>query len=351
MEFVHSKPARCQRDVPTPHLAVDVVYSWKRSPNMSITALQRFAGSPELAASMVGEILIAQCVRGHEAVARLYPAFLTDTGCREAQRNTLILIPGLRSRPWWTVSEVPLAAELESLWPQLQEELAAGIARMRLEPYHQVDSPFLDRDHWYAANLLIPGWSERPYAHLFPKLLRALAQTPELAEVVAVSRLEPGGHIAPHCGPWNVRLMIHLGISVPGACRIRVRRESRRWRVGGCLVFDDSFEHECWNTDTQTRTVVLLNIWHPDLTLVEREILTAISRIRGGVYWQDHSCGTDPARQQAGTLQRFERFIALAGPGDTTGVWPAPLAPPAGWRPITTAMCATDCLSWIQARG
>ena len=53
------------------------------------------------------------------------------------------------------------------------------------------------------------------------------------------------------------------------------------------LIFDDSFEHEAWNRGTQTRIVLLFEIWRPELTATERDALTdifaAIDRYQGPV--------------------------------------------------------------------
>jgi len=36
-------------------------------------------------------------------------------------------------------------------------------------------------------------------------------------------------------------------------------------------VFDDSFEHEVWHRGASRRVVLLLNIWHPDITQEQKE--------------------------------------------------------------------------------
>lgn len=79
------------------------------------------------------------------------------------------------------------------------------------------------------------------------------------------SRLDAGTRLRAHCGPTNARLTCHLGVEVPAGCEIRVGRETRRWRQGECLVFDDSWEHEVRNLGDRPRVVLLVNFWHPDL--------------------------------------------------------------------------------------
>jgi aspartate beta-hydroxylase len=50
---------------------------------------------------------------------------------------------------------------------------------------------------------------------------------------------------------------------------MRVADEARTWHEGKCLLFDDTYEHEVWNKSQRTRVILLLDIWHPDLTEIE----------------------------------------------------------------------------------
>ena len=63
---------------------------------------------------------------------------------------------------------------------------------------------------------------------------------------------------------------------VPDGCGIRVGAETRAWREGELMIFDDSFEHEAWNRGTSDRTVLLFEIWRPDIDADEREQLTML---------------------------------------------------------------------------
>jgi len=59
------------------------------------------------------------------------------------------------------------------------------------------------------------------------------------------------------------------------ACGIRVGEgEAREWQVGEALVFDDSYNHESWNETDTPRTVLLFDVWHPEVTLPERSAIT-----------------------------------------------------------------------------
>jgi aspartyl/asparaginyl beta-hydroxylase (cupin superfamily) len=74
----------------------------------------------------------------------------------------------------------------------------------------------------------------------------------------------------------NTRLICHLPLVVPEGCAMRVGDETRPWREGELTIFDDSIEHEAWNRGDGTRTVLLFEIWRPEVTLDERIALTRL---------------------------------------------------------------------------
>lgn len=42
------------------------------------------------------------------------------------------------------------------------------------------------------------------------------------------------------------------------------------------MVFDDSFEHEVWHNGTAYRLILIVDVWHPDLTAHEKKTLDPI---------------------------------------------------------------------------
>ena len=79
-----------------------------------------------------------------------------------------------------------------------------------------------------------------------------------------------------HCGPTNCRLRAHLGLKTPSNTFLRVANETRSWKEGEWLIFDDSFEHEVWHNGTSTRLVLIVDVWHPDITEEEKKTMSAI---------------------------------------------------------------------------
>jgi 2-methylisocitrate lyase-like PEP mutase family enzyme len=106
------------------------------------------------------------------------------------------------------------------------------------------------------------------------------ADDAEIRRAVAAARgrpsfavLSPGARLQAHCGPTNARLRVHIGLSVPENAAMRVGNETRRWREGEAFIFDDSFEHEVWNEGSEPRLVFIFDVWHPQLTLAERDAI------------------------------------------------------------------------------
>ena len=79
-------------------------------------------------------------------------------------------------------------------------------------------------------------------------------------------------------GPTNTRLRMHLALTVPpegqDAPELRVGGVARSWKEGRVLVFDDSFEHHVSpNDSTVDRVVLIVDLWHPQLSPEERAAL------------------------------------------------------------------------------
>lgn len=183
-------------------------------------------------------------------------------------------LPGLLSKPWHDAKDFSWCASLEQNFEQIRGELSAVAADPSLWPLVAPGELSLTGGSgaWREVVLLGPGSRRgRKACPLTSALLERIPGAKALAKHRAgcgnaiFSKLDPGVHLHPHCGPTNTRLTCHLGIEVPEGCAIRVGSETRMWREGECLVFDDSWEHEVWNRGGRPRVVLLVNFWHPDL--------------------------------------------------------------------------------------
>lgn len=206
------------------------------------------------------------------------------------QQPNMFYFPGLVQQPFFERAEFDWVAGVEAATSYIRAELealAVGAAG-HFGPYVTTspdrpppNNPLLDKPDWGAAWLWKDGVVADGIAELCPQALAALALAPQpvipgRAPLALFSRLTPGTHIAPHHGMLNTRLICHLPLIVPEGCGLRVGPETRAWRVGEMMIFDDSFEHEAWNRGTSDRTVLLFEIWRPDIGTDERAQLTRV---------------------------------------------------------------------------
>ena len=207
-----------------------------------------------------------------------------------AQQPSMFYFPGLAQRPFFDSAMFEWVPAVEAATGAIRAELLGLMenASDRFGPYVTAspdrpppNNPLLDKPDWGAAWLWKDGEVAEGMAMLCPQTLDALTHAPQpvipaRAPLALFSRLTPGTHIQPHHGMLNTRLICHLPLVVPDGCALRVGAETRKWVEGQLLIFDDSFEHEAWNRGTSDRTVLLFEIWRPDIDADEREQLTRI---------------------------------------------------------------------------
>jgi len=88
------------------------------------------------------------------------------------------------------------------------------------------------------------------------------------------SWLKSGAHIYPHTGYVSDNRIIraHLGLSIPKLtrdgvivtkkdCWLRVGGETKTWKEGELLIFDDTVEHEAQNNTNKDRIVMILDFY------------------------------------------------------------------------------------------
>ncbi len=138
-----------------------------------------------------------------------------------------------------------------------------------------------DNPSWSAFHLIENGLVNEAGAARCPATMAALrevplSQSPGRTPSVMFSLLHPGTNIPPHNGLLNTRLICHLPLITPDRCGLRVGNEARPWLKGQTLIFDDSIEHQAWNNGDQLRVVLLFDIWRPELTAEERDLVSAM---------------------------------------------------------------------------
>lgn len=206
------------------------------------------------------------------------------------QQPSMFYFPGLAQPPFFDRAEFDWVLAAEAATDEIRAELLAMTDNSsdRFGPYVTAspdrpppNNPLLDKPDWGAAWLWKDGKVANGMDELCPATLAVLELAPQpvipdRAPIALFSRLTPGTHIQPHHGMLNTRLICHLPLIVPDGCGLRVGAETRAWREGEMLIFDDSFEHEAWNRGGSDRTILLFEIWRPDIDADEREQLMRI---------------------------------------------------------------------------
>ena len=137
----------------------------------------------------------------------------------------------------------------------------------------------IDNADWTAYFLWKNGEVVPEHAQRCPKTMAALKDVPlcriaRRTPSILFSQLRPGAKIPPHNGMINARLICHLPLIVPEKCQFRVGNETRAWVEGKAFAFDDTIEHEASNGSDKRRVVLIFDIWRPELTQKERELVT-----------------------------------------------------------------------------
>jgi aspartyl/asparaginyl beta-hydroxylase (cupin superfamily) len=205
--------------------------------------------------------------------------------------------PELTEREFHPRCLFPWLEEVEAATDELEAELRAVMTAERAElvPYIQYDAhlpiaqwkPLNKNPDWTAIHLLQNGRTIEANARHCPRTMALLQKLPQPAIPGAspngmFSLLKPGTQIPPHVGVNNARLVCNLPLIVPEGCWFRVGAEKRFWERGEALVFDDTIEHEAMNPSSELRVVFIFDVWHPDLSPVEREAVSALIGGEGG---------------------------------------------------------------------
>lgn len=184
--------------------------------------------------------------------------------------------------PWLAALEAQTDAIAGELAPLLETPGAfAPYVEAEADRPTDRDYRLLDNAEWTACYLWRDGVRNEPYASLCPRTMAAmeaipLETIPKRAPFVLFSKLTPGAWIQPHHGFLNSRLVAHLPLIVPDGCWFRVGAETRSWRRGEAFVFDDTIEHEAKNPTRETRVVLIFNVWRPELTEMERHLVSLL---------------------------------------------------------------------------
>ena len=226
---------------------------------------------------------------------QMNPAALRNVpeGCSSLQRGCPDLVPRLRAKPFWDASEFPWVRDLEARAACIRGELLQlrDEGRSGFQPYRSpagrripragdgIGTAGTDAGQWNVFYLFLHGMDFAENRERAPLTTAAVEAVPQQYHHAFFSSTAPGTHITSHHGPTNKKLRLQLPlICEEGANRLRVGEETAVLKEGRAIIFDDSFDHEAWNSGTSSRLILILDFWHPDLTPKERNFFAFLQR-------------------------------------------------------------------------
>jgi aspartate beta-hydroxylase len=205
-----------------------------------------------------------------------------------APEPTAMLFPYLMNYEFYARDHFPWIEAMEAAADSIREELLGVLSADRegIQPYIAYGeglplNQWRELNHsrrWGAYFLWNEGRRQEAHMARCPRTAAALAAVPQVdiperGPTAFFSILEPHTKIPPHTGVTNTRLTVHLPLIVPPGCRFRVGGETREWRAGSAWVFDDTIEHEAWNDSDAARAILIFDVWNPQLTPLERDLV------------------------------------------------------------------------------
>lgn len=204
------------------------------------------------------------------------------------QQPTNFYFPELPQIEFYDRRNFPWVKRLEMQTPRIRGEAQAILGGAGWAPYIERETrrpntnanPLLQDPNWSAFYLIKDGSEVALNAQRCPATMAALRELPLCrtgrTPSVLFSLLQPGTRIRPHHGFMNTRLICHLPLIIPAKCALRVGNETRAWREGEVVLFDDSVEHEAWNLSRELRVVMIFDVWRPELSEQERTLVGAM---------------------------------------------------------------------------
>lgn len=206
------------------------------------------------------------------------------------QQPKFYMFPGLPQIEFQPRETVAWLAGVEAAAPAIRAELDAVLAEPALfAPYveDRANRPkndqagMLANADWSAVFLWRDGAEVPDIANRCPETMRALAEAP-LCRIpgrspsILFSKLRAGAKIPPHHGLINTRLICHLPLIAPPGSHFRVGGDVREWAEGQAWAFDDTIEHEAWNDSGHDRTILIFDVWKPEVTTEEQDLIRAL---------------------------------------------------------------------------
>lgn len=233
-----------------------------------------------------------------------------------------------KPKPVWENADIAWASVLESGWTKIKDELEEVINMTPEEladcgsmgwvsPVEYGAAPAYGPD-WQTLGLVERGKYDEANHALFPNTCQLLRDAEVPCMEACFAKMPAGTEILPHTDGCNFLLTGHLGLKIPKTgCSLNVGDSTCKWKDGEMLLFDSSFMHEAFNTSDEDRYVLLIRVWHPELTPVEVQALNFLfDCIDNRLSEEKAASGLTPP-SEAYTIEVAEKSWKIPGGCDT----------------------------------
>eukprot|EP00944_MAST-04C_sp_MAST-4C-sp1_P014097 g14097.t1 len=223
--------------------------------------------------------------REDQLACNIYPSrtlkFADETVARP--NPSVFSLPGLASKPFHDLEESDefdlKAKVVDLITPELVGTIREECLAMReaCESDYEINETehVLHGGRWEWHSYILKGEKQAVFETHCPSTAEFLNSVDSLQTDIPFayaffSSLKPFSGIDAHYGPTNLRLRCHLPLVVPEDCGIVVGGESREWKEGELMIFDDSYKHHVYHHGSTERILLLFDIWHPQISEDEK---------------------------------------------------------------------------------
>jgi aspartyl/asparaginyl beta-hydroxylase (cupin superfamily) len=149
--------------------------------------------------------------------------------------------------------DFPVLAPLARNWEMIRAEYDTVAQRAHIWP------EAIHNGGWSVFGLRFQD-RDLPESVLTPVTTHLCSSIPNV-HTFGFSIMQPGCEIRPHTGYTDRVLRVHLGLYCNDRCGLKVGDETRSWKPGELLVFNDMIEHSAWNRGATRRAILLLDLY------------------------------------------------------------------------------------------
>lgn len=183
-------------------------------------------------------------------------------------------LPFLSSRAVWPSND-EVSNALVGAWEGIREEYVAVMADLAVADVNTKGLTL--RGAWRKVPLYSHGLAHKENLARCPQTAAVLEGLPlcRALGMAYFSEMSGGTDVKAHFGPTNARVRYHLGLQVPEDSNVylAIADGMYRWTEGKTLAFDDAYIHAVRHQEGAPRGVLIVDVYHPELTLEERRLL------------------------------------------------------------------------------